>query len=227
MGKASSKWGTASTSTFVNTESSTESTLLVAWVANAPQLVLSFCYIAINSECTAMASASEWNNMGKQRKGLRVTRPHGEQRETYFLQLPYRRSLPLLVAGGFLHWLLSQSIFIVRIDKYDKAGLLDPTASRAACGISGMSFITLCVAFFILVGGIGWVGNRKFLVHLPFAASCSLVISAACHPPSDDAETSLRAVKWGVVKQRMYDGEKHCSISSQSVKRPVVGEKYV
>lgn len=42
------------------------------------------------------------------RKGLRVTQPHGYQRSSYFLQLPYRWSLPLIVISGTLHWLLSR-----------------------------------------------------------------------------------------------------------------------
>jgi hypothetical protein len=57
---------------------------------NVPQLALSLCYLALNSICTSLASAYKWNNMARTRKSLRVTDPQGQQRSTYFLQLPYK-----------------------------------------------------------------------------------------------------------------------------------------
>jgi hypothetical protein len=227
-GKASTKWGTASDTTFREADPSAQQTLLNAWIANAAQLVLSFCYLAINSECTAMAGAAEWNNLAASHKGLRVTRPVGQQRDTYFLQLPYRWSLPLTVASGGLHWLLSQSVFLVRIDTYDRSQqLILGQQSKSACGFSGTSFITMTIAFWLLVGAVGLIGRKKIKIQVPFAASCSLVISAACHPTADDTGAHLRPLKWGVVDEKMYDGEMHCSLSSGRVKRPKVGVKYL
>ena len=42
----------------------------------------------------------------------------GQQRSTYYLQLPYVYSVPLTIASGTLHWLISESIFLVRIDTW-------------------------------------------------------------------------------------------------------------
>jgi hypothetical protein len=229
LGKASTNWGTKSDTTFREADSSAQQTLLNAWIANAPQLVLSFCYLAINSECTAMAGAAEWNSFASSHKGLRVTRPVGQQRDTYFLQLPYRWSLPLTIASGGLHWLLSQSIFLVRIDDYGLTGELNAFNSKSACGFSPTSWITLTVCFLLLVGTVGLVGRKKIKVKIPFAASCSLVISAACHTMADDADADahLRPVRWGVVERRMYDGEMHCSFSSRNVTKPKAGATYL
>ena len=174
-----------------------------------------------------MAGASEWNDLARWRKGLRVTRPVGQQRDTYFLQLPYRWSLPLTVASGGLHWLLSQSIFLVRIDTYDRQRNYVPAKSQSACGFSGMSFMTLTFAFYFLVGVVGLIGRQRIKVRLPFAASCSLVISAACHPSADDSDAQVKPVQWGVVEERMYDGQEHCTLSSKPVKRPKVGVQYL
>jgi hypothetical protein len=227
-GKASSAWGTASDTTFREADSSSQQTLLNAWIANASQLVLSFCYLAINSECTAMAGAAEWNNLASSQKGLRVTRPVGQQRDTYFLQLPYRWSLPLTIASGGLHWLLSQSIFLVRIDTYDRSGnLINDKRSKSACGFSGTSFISMTLCFWMLVGTVGLVGRRRMKIKIPFAASCSLVISAACHATPDDLEPHLGLLKWGVVESNMYDGEMHCSLSSRHVTKPRSGKRYL
>ncbi|KAF2108210.1 hypothetical protein BDV96DRAFT_285358 [Lophiotrema nucula] len=219
-------WGTTSDIILGRFKVNSENTLLVAWLANTPQLILSFCYLSINSECTSMAGAYEWNNMGTSRKGLRVTKPFQDQRSTYFLQLPYRWSLPLAAVSGGIHWLLSQSIFLVRIDYYDRDGRL-LTGSRLGCGISGLSIIVLCVSFWILVVAVASMGRRLLRVRIPFAASCSLVVSAACHPPSNDQEPHLKKVQWGVVEERMFEGELHCSLSCRPVRKPKPGTKYL
>jgi hypothetical protein len=85
--------------------------------------------------------------------------------------------------------------------------------------------MTIC--FFILVGTIGLIGRKKIKIRIPFAASCSLVISAACHAPPNDPEPHLRPLRWGVVEQSMYEGERHCSLSAREVSKPKAGEKYL
>jgi hypothetical protein len=105
--------------------------------------------------------------------------------------------------------------------------LIDSEASKSACGFSGTSFITLTICFWILVGIVGLIGRKKIKIQVPFAASCSLVISAACHPTADDADAHLWPVRWGVVEQKMYDGEMHCSLSSKKVSKPKADVKYL
>ncbi|KAF2175728.1 hypothetical protein K469DRAFT_743214 [Zopfia rhizophila CBS 207.26] len=92
-------------------------------LANLAQPILSFLYFSYNGLFTCMLLGYEWSQYAHRRKGLRVSRaPSGEQRSTYFLQLPYRFALPLMVLSGVLHWLVSQSIFLVSIDLYDFQG---------------------------------------------------------------------------------------------------------
>lgn len=64
--------------------------------------------------------------MATTRKGLRVTAPRGEQRSSYFLQLPYRWAVPLMIVSGALHWLMSQTIFPVRLETRSRDGNIDP-----------------------------------------------------------------------------------------------------
>lgn len=173
-----------------------------------------------------MAGAAEWNSLATTRKGLRVTRPRGQQRDTYFLQLPYKWSLPLTAASGGLHWLLSQSVFLVRIDTYNHRGDLIANRSTSACGFSGTSWMAMSVSFLLLVGVVGLIGRKKIKVRIPFAASSSLVISAACQPGKGEVDPHLRPVRWGVTQERMFDGEKHCSLSAGDVEKPRIGEKY-
>jgi len=224
MGKFADGWGSSSKTIFWGNNHSPQQ-LLLAWFANAPQLVLSFCYMAINSECTSLAGAWEWNQFGTRRKGLRVTKPMEKQRSTYFLQLPYKFSLPLLSVSGILHWLLSQSVFLVQVDVFDRNGV--SRSMQSGIGLSTKSIVALCGTFYLLVLAVGTVGRRRLRIRIPFAASCSLVISAACHPPPDDQSAHLRKVQWGVVEERMFDGKRHCTLTSRPVSKPKEGTIYL
>merc|ERR1711981_143363 len=83
-------------------------TLSNVLIANAGQTVLSFLYFSCNGLLTSMLLAHEWSGYALTRKGLRVSgRPQGDQRSTYFLQLPFRYAIPLVLFGTILHWLAS------------------------------------------------------------------------------------------------------------------------
>lgn len=197
-----------------------------AWLVNLPQLLLSLCYLALNTICTSMASLQEWNNLARTRKGLRVTRPEGSQRSTYFLQLPYKWATPLLLTSGFLHWLLSQSFFLVRIDVVDRDGRIVERSSQSACGFSPLSLVVFFAVAFCLVCAIGVIASRPLEQKVPFAASCSLVISAACHLSAREAEetdTHLKEVMWGVVEEQTEQAYAHCSVTAL----PIVKRKLV
>lgn len=193
--------------------------ILNAWIVNLPQLILSFSYIVLNGICTSMASAEEWNNFARTRKGLRVTKPSGAQRSTHFLQLPYKWAIPLLITSTALHWLLSQSFFLVRLDVINREKVVVPESSKSACGFSRLSLWIFFVVALILVCAIGLVGLRRMKQKIPFAASCSLVISAACHPVTGEVEPHLKDVKWGVVGEEVESGFAHCCITSMHTLR--------
>jgi hypothetical protein len=62
---------------------------------------------------------------------------------------------------------------------------------------------------------------------LPLAESCSLVISAACHPAPDEVNPHLAKVQWGVVDRMLVEGHEHCSLSSKPIQAPEVGNIYM
>jgi hypothetical protein len=222
-------WGSASDTVvqFSRTSFSTAGTLANALLANVPQLLLSLSYFVFNGLCTAMASAREWNSFATSRKGLRVSQPSGLQRSTYFLQLPYKYSIPLAVSSGVMHWLLSQSFFLVRQDYRNKDGSLQPDLSRSACGMSALSLLILLVVYLVVFLCFITVTFMRLKVRIPFAASCSLVYSAACHPPGDEVDAHLQPVQWGVITQGEHEeGALHCTITSQPVTAPVPGAVY-
>ncbi|KAF2797901.1 hypothetical protein K505DRAFT_322270 [Melanomma pulvis-pyrius CBS 109.77] len=224
-------WGTSSRLiiAWTATAPSAGGVLRNAWLANMPQFLLSMVYFAMNRVCTSICCAHEWNNYALHRKGLRVTSaPRGDQKSTHFLHLPYRWAIPLTVTQGFLHWLLSQSLFLVRVDERDKSGVLYDS-SVCACGYSTRSLAVFTVVFLLLVFAVLYAILRADLkVYIPPAQHCSAVISAACHPPVGDADAALKRVRWGVVRRREEEetGTQHCSFTSWDVEMPRDGVVY-
>ncbi|PLB45493.1 hypothetical protein P170DRAFT_389378, partial [Aspergillus steynii IBT 23096] len=217
------------------------STNMIALVllANTPQIVLSVLYFLTNSTLTCMLVAAEWDRYARHRRPLRVSWPRGQQRSTYYLSLPYRYSIPLLVLSATLHWLLSQSIFFVSIKTYpvDKAEVPGPS-SRGCCYSPMAMFITLwgvILALGLLLG----IGTRRFGSHMPLATHCSAAISATCHPPDGDEGAAQKPVIWGEIPRQVtteYTGAdaaleddaevSHCSFTSLDAVTPSSGRFY-
>lgn len=173
-----------------------------------------------------MAFIREWNDHGRLRKGLRVTQPKGSQRPAYFLQLPFRWAIPFTLMSGVLHWLLSQSFFFVRIDAYDVNGNLKLDASKSTVGyssVSSLAFVAVLLGMVVVVFGAQF---QEVGICAPPAEHCSLVISAACHPPPNDINPQLGLVQWGVVRRRFEGDARHCSFTSKEVRRPKEGVVY-
>lgn len=204
---------------------STSSILVNTWAVNVPQLALSAIYVLVNTYLTKLCLTLEWNEFGKRKRYLRVTSPVGEQRSTHFLQLPYRYAIPLTVFSGTLHWLTSQSLFLQRLEMRDGKGDLIPKESYCTSGWSASSTMALIGVLGIGIAILMFRNTSKDHTTLPLAVDCSLAISAACHPPPDDVDASLRPVHWGVVESR-YGGIGHCTMTSLDVSEPVIGTMY-
>ncbi|KAF2019979.1 hypothetical protein BU24DRAFT_439879 [Aaosphaeria arxii CBS 175.79] len=220
-----SSWGTSSQLLLQFTRSSftTKGIIFTAWFANTPQVLLSIAYFSINRLCTSICSVIEWNNFGLHRKGLRVSSPSHLQRKTHFLQIPWRWSLPLTCTSGFLHWLLSQTLFLVRFEKRRVDGSLYPDESKCACGYSPLSFLIFTLCFLGLLLVLLWIVLRRVTAWMPPAGHSSLVISAACRPPDEDMYAHWGKVKWGLVVKGVGCEEEKvwCSFTSGSVRLPL------
>lgn len=209
-------------------------------IANSPQVILSFIYFAFNALLTSMLAAHEWSSYATTRKGLRVhANPHGAQRATYFLQLPWRYSAPMIVVSAVLHWLASQSIFLVSVEWWENVsrstaedtGLQvgewgrDDWHDFATCGYSPLAlfiFVVVTAGFLLLMAGMGW---RWLESGMPVVGSCSLGIAAACHV---DIGGERGELKWGAVEGAGNDGKmiRRCGFSSREVGWPVEGMVY-
>ena len=164
------------------------------------------------------------------RKGPRVSAvPHGEQRSTYFLQLPYKIAFPLMVLSGMLHWLTSQSIFLVSMQEETQYGnFQNSMAEFLTCGYSPPAILAVVLLGIGMVIIVSYCGTRTFRGGMPLVATSSACISAFCHLPesAEEIDAAFRTVSWGVTETR--DQQKlehnHCSFSSQYVRLPEEGE---
>lgn len=168
--------------------------------ANLPQVVLSFVYLSFNSLVTCMLLVSEYASYEVQRKSLRVTTPRGQQRSTYWLQIPFTYGIPIIIVSATLHWLISQAVFLVRVENHRLGGFTQ-SYSISAVGLSpapmmvvlvlGVSLTTIAIAMsFIKLKGTS----------MPVAASCSRAIAAAAHRPVEDVDAAVLPVQWGEVE---------------------------
>ncbi|CUS09938.1 unnamed protein product, partial [Tuber aestivum] len=173
----------------------TEATLL----ANLPQTILSFLYLAYNSLFTCMLSGHEWSLFSHHHRTLRVTSPRPGQRSTYWLQIPYTYAIPLMTLSGLLHWLTSQSIFLASVE------ISDPLGGEISSTISGVGYSCIAIIFVLILGilallAAAGMGYRRFSAEITTVQSCSAAISAACHTRGEDPEVIIgKKVRWGDV----------------------------
>jgi hypothetical protein len=203
-------------------------------IANIPQAILSYLYLAFNALYTNMFVGKEWASYIIKRKSLRVTSPIGQQRRAYWLSVPFRYAVPITILSGLFHWLASQSIFLVQITvttTNQGVRTVSPSESISTCGFSPFAVIlTTITSAVIAIGGIV-IGRFEYPAGMPLAGSCSAAISAACHPPREDMDPHLRPVQWGAVTHGVKgigDEEPigHCSFSSLPVEPPIPGRLY-
>ncbi|KAG8164133.1 hypothetical protein KVR01_006051 [Diaporthe batatas] len=163
-------------------------------IANSPQLFLSFAYLALNGLFTRFHMAKEWAAMSTRYKALRVTNPKGQQISTYFLQLPYRYSVPLLIISILLHWVLSGCIYLLVMQGgyfgYDTNGPFD---SFMALGFSTKSLFTMLTLSIVLSITLPFFGRMSLPPNTVVVGSNSLAIAAACQVSPLTVESAAKA----------------------------------
>ena len=88
-----------------------------------------------------MLVGNEWAGYSAERKNLRVTFPQGMQSSAYFISLPLKYGIMLTGLMALLHWTVSQSIFVIRIDSQWSDGSPDIVATISAAYYSPLAII--------------------------------------------------------------------------------------
>lgn len=232
----SSGLGAIQSNTMIQTNNWPEELIPNVLIANIPQLIYSLLYVLCNGILTSITLADEWNSFSLCSLGLRVSAsPRGHQRTSRFLSLPYYYGVPFIAFSALLHWLISQSIFLVRANVYDAQNKRAFSYNIMALGYSPLAIvIAVCVAV-LLPAALCFMGFRRFKSGMPVAGSCSLAISAACHPwdkKRDGADGELqgieyRLLRWGAEPRLPGTGDiGHCAFSDGYVTTPEDGVLY-
>ncbi|KAL4930908.1 uncharacterized protein BDV17DRAFT_280507 [Aspergillus undulatus] len=173
--------------------------LKIILLANTPQLIVSFAYYFYNSLLTSMLLAHEYSSYATEKRPLRVSWPSGAQRSTYYLSIPYKYGMTLLVISALLHWLVSQSFFYVEHILFETNGYI--RWINVSCGFSPAAIVpAMILGGLLILGGVA-LGLRPLASRMPLAVHCSAAISAACHPPDSDPDHALKPVQWGEVPE--------------------------
>ncbi|KAL2166979.1 hypothetical protein VTG60DRAFT_1902 [Thermothelomyces hinnuleus] len=207
-------------------------------IANSPQAIASMLYFIYNGLFTAISLATEWDTCASHRKGLRVSStPVGAQRTAYFLQLPFQYSLPLLAISGVLHWLISQSIFLIFVEVYrdwvpdsgagagaDRDGGV-PVLDYTTCGWSPAGLVSVIVVGIAMIVFLLASGARRLSPYMPVAGSRSAAIAAACHLVPYKKMACEEPLQLGATIHE-GDGRGLCSFSSGEAEPPIQGMMY-
>ena len=183
-------------------------------------------YYLFNGLITMMHTSHEWGLMTKHRKALRVSRPRGAQRSTYWLQLPWSYSIPLIFASGSLHWLLGRSLYIVKVDVYGHLGKRREDMDFIEVGYSLLSMVFIVVLLAMMALMLAWLASRKLHDGGPLGGLNSLAIAAACHADPDEKDVAIQPVMWGVIREPTSEIPGHCSFSGKEVGSLVEGKIY-
>ncbi|KAK7970083.1 hypothetical protein PG988_009156 [Apiospora saccharicola] len=165
-----------------------------ALVANTPQLLGIYVYLTCNAVLTAMLAHAEVSRFAVRRGGLRVSVPRLDtaQRSTFHLHLPLHVSLPLLMGCAALHWLLGESLFLLRV----------AATVMTAVGYSAIPILATAGLLALLVGVmlvVGWFRRYMGAERMPLFATCSASLAAATCPTSSFFYPQVVAAKSGGV----------------------------
>ena len=138
-----------------------------------------------------------------------------------------------MVASTLLHWLISQSLFLVRITIYDYDGTELPNSLVSSTGYSPYATVfALSMGGAMLVAALLLGFLRTYPATMPLAACCSASIAALCQPQEDMAkdDLTLEKLQWGVVDQDLtingHDKVEHACFSAEEVAPLVTGRTY-
>lgn len=188
--------------------------------ANLPQFLISTAYVMYSGIITSMLASREFGHFCRQGKGLRVSNPRGAQRSTPWLSAPYRFALPLTISMGLLHWIVSQRIFLARVDAYDGSFEHDPESSASinTVGWSAAATMSSLIVSGVLILILPVLGLRRFPNSVPVVSSSSIAIRAVCHKSArDEEDLDTQPIQFGKLPDKNADGRHTIGFSTQEV----------
>ena len=172
-------------------------------LANCPQLWLSVGYLLWNNQLTRIWGEHEWRSYSGRRKLPRVS--YGAKvpgvRNTRWLQLPYVMTAMLMIVSTTMHWIVSQTMFVVEVENLSGLPLVNNTHAPdeiifAIC-YSPTAIFVIAVMSLAAVLGITIYYLIPFRTWMPFmAGSARVVFASCCALPKD---LPVDGIMWGDV----------------------------
>ncbi|KAF7187759.1 hypothetical protein HII31_10895 [Pseudocercospora fuligena] len=199
--------------------------------ANLPQLLCSLFYFVYDGLLSTLLLAREWNRFYLRRRTLRVSDPKGQQRSTFYLEVPFRYGIPLVLCSVALHWFVSQSIFVIFITTWNSSGekvdiysdieaVTTSTTGSPRLFFSRLGLLLAAILSFLMIVALVWFGYTKLPGGMPIVGSNSRLIAAACHRPDDDEDAAYLPISWGELVHDNGKGPGHCCFTSKEVQAP-------
>jgi hypothetical protein len=198
-----------------------------ALLTGLPHILISVSYLCYNQAFTCMAVVAEYTSYFGKRQPLRVTTPRGFQVSSVFLSLRGMWILSIMIITICTNFLLSQGFFVAQIRVIEFNGVVNESDSIYTVGFSVWPLVASIIVATVSVISSFLLGFRWYGKVMPFAKSCSAVISAACHAEKEEVVDDIgsREVQWGLVGST--NGVGHLSFSSRLVSEPVPGRLYM
>ncbi|KAJ7793055.1 hypothetical protein B0H14DRAFT_3159826 [Mycena olivaceomarginata] len=209
------------------------------FMANAPQVAVSFVYLFYNNILTRQLAADEWVQFVRPsgKKALRVSSPAGMQRSSHFLSLPMRYGVPLMANSMVLHSLISQGVFVVQTSSFGPGpdGVRQPEFDDvSARGYSALGIILALILAAISVLVLIIHSFARTYKDIPpgfqLLGSSSAAIVLMCQRPEGDTDAHLFPVRMGVVSDSETETKglagRLVFSTDIDLRQPMVNERY-
>jgi hypothetical protein len=165
---------------------------LLVIIGNSPQLWLSFGYLLWNNQVTRIWIEREWRAYYQKCHIPRVSYDTDEVgfRPTRWLQLPYWLTGSLMVISTLMHWLVSQTLFVVEI-------LAQGNNHFYYLNFSPLAIILIGVVATVLVVAITVYYYIPVRTWMPFMAGSARVVFGSCTRLS--SKLPVHGLAWGDV----------------------------
>jgi hypothetical protein len=194
-------------------------------IANSPQLFFSIGYLFWNNQITRIYMEHEWRSFYETKaKKPRVSYTieegdHRRYKTSMWLQLPVTITVIWMLLNSVMHWLLSQTLFVVEIlpSPISPASFYLNYSPLAifAVGIVATVVVVVMIAFFF------WPQQSK----MPLMNGSLLVVLQSClHLKGDDVPPD--GVSWGDISRYAGDGTMRLAGFGPTVDKMKIGAEY-
>jgi hypothetical protein len=168
---------------------------LLVIIANCPQLWLSLGYLLWNNQITRIWMEREWRSYYRHAHKPRVSydKPKDEvgTRDTRWLQLPYWLTGFLMCLNTIMHWIVSQTLFVVEILGNAQ------TRPNFYLNFSPLAIFCIGIVSTILILGMTIYYFVPIRTWMPLMAGSGLVVFESC--VRLEARLPANGVMWGDV----------------------------